>query len=290
MAESKDLTILGDEQTVSSLAKMFDKNDLANVPSFGGATLAENARKTSIAINKMANLERIWNRSKTEWIWKHGNMCYYNDIGNLRQLSAELSSKREALDQAKWKCLKVEANIAIKKEELEQETSPAKRALIEIEIAEMEEGFSTGMNYIEGAFKDVLTIETLYDQIMERIGSFSEQDVEANEVKYHIMLVVSQALRDVRATGKISVGNAEYMEWIGLNVSKIEMDLHAAVKYEQTCGSYDGTYIKEFVNKMADELYEISNKRAEVMGFTRDDQFNKAIPYSKEIKKDNNNV
>lgn len=286
MSESKDLAILGDTNTHSSLAKMFDKNDLANVPSFGGVSLAENARKAVAAINKMAETERVWNRTKTEWIWKHGNMCYYDDLGNMRQISAELSAKRQALDEAKWRCLKNEAKIEIKREKLEAEKSPAKRKLLEIEIAELEEGFSTGMKYIEGAFKDVLTLELLYDQIMERIGNFSEEEVEANEAKHHIMLSVSQALRDVRENGKIFKGNAEYMEWIGLNVSKVEQDLIKAVEYEKTCDSYDGTYIKDFVTKMADELYHISNKRAEVMGFSRDDQFNKAIPYTKTIEKD----
>lgn len=286
MSESKDLAILGDTNTHSSLAKMFDKNDLANVPSFGGVSLAENARKAVAAINKMAETERVWNRTKTEWIWKHGNMCYYDDLGNMRQISAELSAKRQALDEAKWRCLKNEAKIEIKREKLEAEKSPAKRKLLEIEIAELEEGFSTGMKYIEGAFKDVLTLELLYDQIMERIGNFSEEEVEANEAKHHIMLSVSQALRDVRENGKIFKGNAEYMEWIGLNVSKVEQDLIKAVEYEKTCDSYDGTYIKDFVTKMADELYHISNKRAEVMGFSRDDQFNRAIPYTKTIEKD----
>lgn len=290
MSESKDVTILGDSNTHSSLAKMFDRNDLANVPSFGGVTLAENARKAVNAINKMAETERVWNRTKTEWIWKHGNMCYYDDLGNMRQISAELSSKRQALDEAKWRCLKNQAKIDIKKERLETEKSPAKRRLIEIEIAELEEGLSTGMKYIEGAFKDVLTLENLYDQLIERIGSFSEQEVEANEAKHHIMLSVSQSLRDVRETGKIFKGNAEYLEWIGLNVSKIEEDLKKAVEYEKTCGSYDGTYIKDFVTKMADDLYHISSKRAEVMGFTKDEDFDKAIPYTKNIKKDVDDV
>ena len=290
MSESKDLAILGGSNTQTSLAKMFNKNDLANTPSFGGLTLAENAQKAVAAINKMAETERVWNRTKTEWIWKHGNMCYYDDLGNMRQISAELSAKRQALDEAKWRCLKNEAKIEIKKEKLELEKSPARRRLLEIEIAELEEGFSTGMKYIEGAFKDVLTLELLYDQIMERIGQFSEEEVEANEAKHHIMLSVSQALRDVRETGKIFKGNAEYMEWIGLNVSKVEEDLRKAVEYEKTCDSYDGTYIKDFVTKMADELYHISNKRAEIMGFSRDDQFNKAIPYTQTIKKDDDDV
>ncbi len=272
----------------SSLAQMFSNGgDIANTPSFGGLTLAENAKKAQNAINKMAETERVWNRTKTEWIWKHGNMCYYDDLGNMRQISAELASKRHALDEAKWRCLKNEAKMEIKREKLESETSPAKRKLLEIEIAELQEGFASGMKYIEGAFKDVLTLEKLYDQIMERIGSFSEEEVEAQEAKHHIMLSVSQALRDVRETGKIFKGNAEYMEWIGLNVSKVEEDLRKAVEYEKTCNSYDGTYIKEFVTKMADDLYEISNKRAEVMGFTRDDQFDRTIAYSKQISHSN---
>lgn len=290
MSDTKDLTILGDMNNHSSLTKIYDIRNLANTPSFGGNTLAENAQKAVSAINKMADIERVWNRPKTEWIWKHGNLCYYSDYGNMRQLSAEIADRRQSLDDAKWKCLKNQAKVDIKREALETEKSPAKRKLLEIEIAELEEGFSTGMKYIEGAFKDVLTLENLYDQIMKRLGSFSELDVEAHEAKHHIMLSVSQALRDVRETGKIFKGNAEYMEWIGLNVSKIEQDLIKAVEYEKTCDSYDGTYIKDFVTKMADELYEISNKRAEVMGFSRDDQFDKAIPYSKEIKKDINNV
>lgn len=270
--------------TSTSLAQMFNKENLPATKSFGGLTLKENAQKAENAIAKMAELERVWSRSKSEWIWKHGNMKYYDDIGNLRQISAELSSKRQALDEAKWRSLKNSARMEIKQEQIDKSQSPARKRLLEIELAEMQEGMATGMKYIEGALKDVLTLETLYDQIMERVGEFNEQTVEENESKHHIMLSVSQALRDVRESGKIGKGNAEYIEWIGLNVSKVEEDLRKAVEYERTSNSYDGTYIKDFVNKMADELFEISNKRASVMGFTRDDEYNKAIPYTGMVK------
>jgi len=279
--ENQKLAIFSDKS--SSLAEMFKKDNLPSTQSFGGLTLAENAKKADMAIAKMAATERVWNRTKTEWIWKHGNMHYYDDYGNLRQISAELASKRMALQEAKWRYLKNEARIAMKREALQTIESPARRQYIEIQIAELEEGMATGMKHIEGALKDVLTLETLYDQIMERVGEFSEQDIESNEAKHHIMLSVSQALRDVRENGRIFKGNAEYMEWIGLNVSKVEEDLKKCVEYEKTCGSYDGTYIKDFVTKMANELYEISNKRAEVMGFKRDDEYNKAIPYSNNV-------
>jgi len=279
---SKQLSVFTDGS--STLAEMFRKDKLPSTPSFGGKTLAENADSAEKAIAKMAEIERVWSRSKTEWIWKHGNMKYYDDLGNLKSISAEISAKRQALTDAKWGHLKNEARLAMKREKLETCESPARRRLIEIEIAELEEGMATGMKYIEGAFKDVLNLETLYDQIMERVGEFDEHDAEQNEAKHHIMLSISQSLRDVRETGRIFKGNAEYLEWIGLNVSKIEQDLKAAVEYEKTCNSYDGTYIKDFVNKLADELIEISNKRAEVMGFKRDDEYDKSIPYQGKVR------
>lgn len=284
--ENKVLSIFSDKE--SSLAEMFNKDTLPSTPSFGGLTLAENANRAEKALAKMSKTERVWNRRKSEWVWKHGNMKHYDDFGNMKQLSAEMASRRMALQEAKWNFLKTEAKIEIQKEKLEKEESPAKQKLLRIKIAQLEEGMSTGMKHIEGALKDVLVLESLYDQLLENMGEFNEEDFEKNEPKFHLSLALQQALRDVRETGRIFKGNAEYLEWCGVNISKVEQQLQKAVEHERRMDSYDGSYIRDFIRELTDELVPFVMKRAQIMGFVpefRDDNL-----YLPKIKKEEEDV
>lgn len=95
MSEKKDLSV-----------KSFEKTQLAKTPSFGGLTFQENFEKTQKAIANVVETERIFNRSHSQWTWRHLNLSYSSDFKNIRQISAEMSRKREALDEAKFGYLK----------------------------------------------------------------------------------------------------------------------------------------------------------------------------------------
>ncbi len=172
----QDLVDVAEEARGKSIAEVFMATNLAEVKSFGGLTIAENAKKVDLAIANVAETERIWNRSHSQWTWRHINLSYAAPMKNLRQVSAEMTRKREALEEAKWNYLKNEIKLKQKKERLAKEKDPLKYQLIEIDIAQLKSGMANGMKYVEGAMKDVLTLSNLYDDLKDKFSDYTEED------------------------------------------------------------------------------------------------------------------
>ena len=129
------------------------------------------------------------------------------------------------------------------------------------------------MTYIEGAMKDVLALNEIYEQLTKQLSSFSEADLEKAESKNHLRRALAQSIRDVRMTGSITKGEQELMEQIGVNPMKLQRILRAYVAQEekQETWGIDGLY--EFINKLADELideHKVDVIRMNLQGFTQD--------------------
>src|SRR6056300_507509 len=135
--DNKDLVQVAEEARGVTISEVFNTSDMANVKSFGNLTLAENAKKVDIAIANVAETERIWNRSHSQWTWRHINLSYAAPMKNLRQVSAEMTRKREALEEAKWNYLKNEIKLKQKEERLDKEKDVLKKQLLEIDIAQL---------------------------------------------------------------------------------------------------------------------------------------------------------
>ena len=210
----QDLVDVAEEARGKSIAEVFMATNLAEVKSFGGLTIAENAKKVDLAIANVAETERIWNRSHSQWTWRHINLSYAAPMKNLRQVSAEMTRKREALEEAKWNYLKNEIKLKQKEERLAKEKDPLKSQLIEIDIAQLKSGMANGMKYVEGAMKDVLTLSNLYDDLKDKFSDYTEEDFEKEEARSHLKRSMVQCLRDVRQSGRITKGEQEYLEQI----------------------------------------------------------------------------
>lgn len=267
----KDITINDKKDVLVPISYIFGKGSLANIESFGGKTLSENSQLVDKILLKSSELENIWNRSHTQWTWKHLNLNYHAPAKNLRQISAELASKKSALNNAKWKTLKNEMKIRKLEEKLQNNTLDYwEEVELKIKLARLREGLAEGMTYIEGAMKDVLTLNELLEQLLNTVGDFSEVDIEKEETKSHLRRSIVQCIRDVRQYGAISKGEQEYVENIGVNPSKLQNIIKAFVEQEAQEESWDVEPLFKFVETLATELInncKVDEKLLQLQGF-----------------------
>jgi hypothetical protein len=155
---------------------------------------------------------------------------------------------------------------------------------LKVKVAELKEGIAEGMLYIEGAMKDVLALNEIYEQLKARVSNFTEEDFEREESKSHLKRSLVQCIRDVRQYGTITKGEQEYMEQIGVNPTKMLMLIRNYLKEETESNDWSTTDLISFVTKVADDL--IDNKKVDInrmslMGF--DPEPAKGIYYDKPV-------
>lgn len=244
--------------------------------SFGGSSLSENTQKVDYALANTSELSKIWNHSHTQWMWKHLNLSWHAPIKNMRQISAEISRKKSALNEAKWRQVEQEVKIRKIEDELENGSKTGemdywREVDLKIKLAKLKEGVAESIVIIEGAMKDVLVLNELYEQLKEKVSGFSEADVEKEETKSHLKRALVQSIRDVRMCGAISKAEQEYIEQIGINPMKMQNVLRAYVDSESRANSWDVSGLYEFVDKLTDELVDVQKvdqTRMALQGFS----------------------
>lgn len=269
-----NLTLADPEKAKVPMAMVFGQGTAGNLQSFGGRTLNENASLVDKAIKNVGELENVWNHSHSQWIWKHINFSYHSPYKNMRQISAEISSKKNALNEAKWRKVKNEVKIRKIEEQLKNGVEDYWQEVdLKVKLAELLEGDVESTKYIEGAMKDVLAMQEIYEQLKSKVNSFNEEDFEKEETKNHLKRSIVQCIRDVRQAGVISKGEQEYVEQIGVNPSKLQRVIQKYVKEEAEQDSWDSTGLFEFVDQLTEELTEIHKvdvKRMELHGYDPD--------------------
>jgi hypothetical protein len=260
------------------MAMVFGRGTSGNLQSFGGKSLAENTQQVDHALANVGELQDIWNHSHTQWMWKHLNLSWHAPLKNMRQISAEITRKKGALNEAKWR--QVEAEIKIRKIEDELQQSSESGTLeywreveLKVKLAKLKEGLTEGISAIEGAMKDVLVLNELYEQLKDKVSNFSEADVEKEETKSHLKRALVQSIRDVRMSGCITKAEQEYIEQIGINPMKLQTILKAYVEQEAKQDTWDVSGLYTFVDQLTDELvdhYKVDATRMALQGFSTD--------------------
>ena len=243
-----DLTIPSDN---SSFSIGFNK-EYAKLPSFGNKTFEENVAKIDSIFVKTNELQKIWNHSMSQFMWKSLNLTTQSEYRNIRQVAAELASKKSALSSAKWNYLKGEIKLLEledKLKELESDPNQNKIKILKLQtkIMRIRENLTESLTYIEGAMKDVMVIDEVYDKFKEKYQNFSEEEFEKEEAKSNLIRALSQSLRDVRERGSITKGEQEYLENMGLNPSKVLIDLKSYLENVESKETTDyGCFIEQF--------------------------------------------
>lgn len=266
----KDLTVVDGTEYTVPMAAVFGRGTVAKTESFGSRSLAENTQLVDHAIENSRELQNIWNHSHSQWDWKHINLSYHSPYKNMRQIAAEINNKKNALNDAKWRQVKNEVKIRKIEEKLEKgDLNYWKEVDLKIKLTQFKEGMAEGMLYIEGAMKDILALNELYEQLKAKVSDFSEADYEKEESKNHLKRSIVQCIRDVRQGGSITKGEQEYLEQIGVNPGKMQLLIRQYLQKEME-DSWSTKGLQVFVDEIVDDLIDIQKvdvQRMEMMGF-----------------------
>ena len=243
-------------------------NGIAQYKSYGGKTLQQNLDNAEKAIAKVKYTERIWDRSKSQWMLKFLTCSNADGWLRIRQISAQMFSKRMALQEAKFGYMKKLTEAKIKRENILTEESENKKLLLEIEAAEFESQATELLVKVEGALKEIETLGQMHDELKGRLGEdITEAEFEKCQVKSHIKRATMQAVRDVKHTGKIGIGNTEYLEQAGLSTSAIQKEILAFIEKESRSGIGDTSLLHSFLDAIADKYQGTAIQQAEWLGF-----------------------
>lgn len=279
---------------VPTMADVYGRGALAELKSFGGKSLVHNMIKVDKAIAETRELSQVYNRNHSAWTRTYINLDNYDPWFNMRQVSAEISSRRAALTETKWRHIENEIEIKrlmIKLQKYEnyfreldknedglvENTNPIvidieegvevvinpDRQLADLdaykirtEISKLQEGMLNGMSHIEGAMKEILILADLYEQLQGELNNFNESDYEKHNARAHLRQALAQSLRDVRAGGSISKGEQRFLEQIGVNPSRIQKELQEFIEMEKDADDMSITLLKTFIDTTADKIIE----------------------------------
>jgi len=276
---TKDIVATPAQEYSLPISQVLGRGLAVKEESFGGRSLVENAQMVDKAIVNTNELQNIWNHSHSQWTWKHINLSYHSPWKNMRQIAAEVSSKKRALNDAKWRQVENEMRMRKLEEKLADETQLDywEAVKLKIKLAKMKEGIAEGTVIIEGAMKDILALNDMYEQLKGKVSDFSEADVEREESKAHLKRSLVQCIRDVRQSGSITKGEQEYMEQIGVNPGKMQRMIKDYVRDEEKTDDWTSKGLYDFVDHVVEELIdvvEVDKIRMDIMGFeheSRDD-------------------
>tara|TARA_Y100001949_G_C15969722_1_gene323270 strand:- start:849 stop:1634 length:786 start_codon:yes stop_codon:yes gene_type:complete len=243
-------------------------NGVAQQKSYGGNSLETNLHNADQAIKRVQYTERIWDRSRSQWMLKFLTCSNADGWLRMRQIGAEMNRKRETLVEVKFGYMKKLTEAKIKREEmLEEGLSKNKKLLLEIEAAEFESQAAETLVRVEGALKEVETLAKMHDELKERLGDITEEEFEKAQTKSHIKRATMQAIREVKECGKIKTGNMEYLEQTGLCTTSVLKDIFIFLKEEEQSGVIDTSRLHKFLDDTADKYSDVVIQQAEWLGF-----------------------
>ena len=185
--------------------------------SVGGlATITD--KKLAIIAEKMIEIDRANHtagRSNTQTTNQLMSLTMMTDspYRRLRQCMAQIEKKRGALEEAYFKMQKKKIQVDYWYEKGDE--------MSVIRAKQAEAGMIRNKDYIDGAFKEIATFQCAYDEIREAHNipdNWDERDAEEAEIDHHIKQAFRQAHRDMVNTGRIGLGNMEYMEQYGIHI------------------------------------------------------------------------
>jgi len=161
---------------------------------------------------------------------------------NIRQIHAQIESKRGALSEAQFRLLKQQNDLKRKMlrldEVLNAEVGEGKKypseayqqldiERIEIDIEEIKAKMVDGRVHVEQAIKEIGMYQDAYDDIVEHFGleDWDEVDMEVADVDYNLRRCFFQSLRSCRQIGHINEPNQEWLEQMGINPSFVQFEM-----------------------------------------------------------------
>jgi predicted Fe-Mo cluster-binding NifX family protein len=227
--------------------------------SVGGlATITD--EKLAIISEKMVEIDRVNHtagRSQTQTTNQLMSLTMLTDspYRRLRQCLSQIERKRTALEEAYFKMQKKQLQIKAWYEKGDE--------LSVVRAKEAESGMIRQKDYIDGAFKEIATFQCAYDEIRESHNipeKWDEKDAELAEIDHHIKQAFRQAHRDMVNTGRIGLGNMEYLEQYGIHIqtaTKIIADYIASEDEMIAKGQMPTVaHLYAFLDRMAETFHD----------------------------------
>jgi len=212
---------------------------------------------------------------------------------NIRQIHAQIESKRGALSEAQFRLLKQQNDLKRKllrrDEILDTEVgknskypTDAHKQLdierIEIDIEEIKSKMVDGRVHVEQAIKEIGMYQDAYDDIVEHFGmeDWDEVDMENADITYNLKRCFLQSLRSCRQIHYINEPNQEWLEQLGINPSFVQYEMLSFLETERKVMEDmmkkgegfgdDMTAVDEFIEHMTKKYYNMPAKRIKSRG------------------------
>lgn len=207
--------VIKKDDNVSNLSEY--KGFQALQKSVGGLATIDD-KKLAVIAKKMIAIDRANHtagRSQTQTTNQLMSLTMMTDspYRRLRQCMSQIERKRTALEESYFKMRKQKVKIDKWRDRGDE--------LSMIKIHEAESQAIRQKDYIDAAFKEIATFQCAYDEIRESHNipeNWDEKDAELAEIDHHIKQAFRQAHRDMVNTGRIGLGNMEYMEQYGIHI------------------------------------------------------------------------
>jgi len=157
-------------------------------------------------------------------------------IRSIKHTLAEINKTKLALVENHLKLQ--ENNILIKKrEKLLEDTNLdlLQREHIELKIFKLKVNNANTLDFIQGAIRKLSFFTTQYKSLLKVLNKkdITEQEYEEEEVKYHIMTCMKQALNSARSrNGLIDEGNLIYLFDMGINSAVAQKEIFSYLERE----------------------------------------------------------
>lgn len=156
-------------------------------------------------------------------------------IRSVKHTLAEIEKTKSALQEGYFRMKKEEVKLKKLERKLENEADDLEREMLEIKINEKEANAASSRGYVEAAVRKLNFFTNQYDNLMKKIGKdeLTEADYELEEVKYHIMTCLKQALNSARPrNGVIDEGNMIYLFDLGINAAQAQLEVMSYLNWE----------------------------------------------------------
>jgi hypothetical protein len=237
--------------------------------SFGNETFLANLQKVDLAIKEIDQEQKNFNHSHSQFSWKHFIINgQHSTSRSIRQIASEIQNKKSALIENKYKII-LDQNEADRFENMavtEKDHYQKKMYLVKAE--ELRVKLKSTIMYFEGALKDVLTLSAIYKDLTKDFKT--EEDFENAENDYWLRRLITQAIWDYRADGRVRIGNQEALEQVGINVTRLSQDIFAFINSELEGKDVTIEVMNKFLDICVEKYKECPDKVLELSGISPD--------------------
>jgi len=156
-------------------------------------------------------------------------------IRSVKHSLAEIEKTKSALQEGYFRMKKDEVKLKKIERRITQEEDHLERELLEIRRDELIAKAESSRGYVEAAIRKLNFFTNQYDSLMKKLGkdTLTEEDYEEEEVRYHIMTCMKQALNAARSrNGMIDEGNLIYIFDLGINAAQAQAEVFAYLQWE----------------------------------------------------------